>query len=182
MPRRGVRITILVEDQALERFSREILLKLGYSRRELRVTPYCVGQGSAKDWVGREYLVEVRRMRSKPYQDLGLVVGTEADEQTVIQRDNRLSTDLQAAGVAPRNGDERIVLWIPKWNVETWLLYFAGDVRDENQNYKNDVKKPDYREVATAFVAEYRKYKQGNTIHTQPSLKMAYKETDRLGV
>ena len=66
--KKGVRVQIVVEDEALERFSRETLLKFGFSRHELRVTPYPVGQGSAKDWVDKQYPIEVRALRAKAYQ------------------------------------------------------------------------------------------------------------------
>lgn len=180
--KKGVRITIVVEDEALERFSREVLLKSGFSRHELRVTPYPVGQGSAKDWVDKQYPVEVKTLRRKGYQNLGMVVGTDADELTVMERMNRLAKALQNEGVRPRGDRERIVLWIPKWNIETWLLYFAGEPRDDDFNYKNDVTNPDYRATAQAFVDEYRQYKTNDTIATQPSLEQAYKETQRLGL
>lgn len=178
---KGVRIVIVVEDESLERFSRDALLQLGFSRNELRVTPYHAGRGSAKDWVDKQYPIEVRAMRSKAYQKgLRLVIGTDADEGTVTRRANRLAATLEKAGLPPRDRNERIVLWIPKWNVETWILYFAGDVRDEDNNYKNEVKKPDYWATAKAFVAQYRDYRRNDTIHTQPSLKSAYHETKRL--
>ena len=97
--KKGVRIMIIVEDEALERFSREVLLKFGFGRHELRVTIYPVGQGSTKDWLDKQYHVEVRTMRSKAYQNLGLVIGTDADEATVNHRTNRLATALQDEGL-----------------------------------------------------------------------------------
>ena len=130
----------------------------------------------------KQYPNEVRAMRSRAYQDLGLVIGTDADDATVIERTSQLADALQNEGLARRSDDERVVHWIPKWNVETWLLYFAGDARDEDHNYKNDVRKPDYRATAEAFVAQYQEYNLDDTIDTQPSLKPAYKETKRLDV
>jgi len=180
--KRGVRVSIVVEDRALERFSREILLRFGFGRDELRVTPYPVGRGSAKQWVEEQYPLEVRAMRSKRYQNLAVVVGTDADEATVNQRRSRLARALQSHNLAARAEGERIVFWIPKWNVETWILYFAGDRRDEDHDYRNDVKEPDYRATAEAFVRQYREYKQGGAIDTQPSLLPAYEETARLDV
>ena len=180
--KKGVRVTLLVEDEALERFSREVLIDLGYSRHEIRVTNYPVGKGSAKDWVNNQYPVHVRTIRSKSYQQLALVVGTDADEATVRERADRLVNSLENEGLAARQHQERIVLWIPKWNVETWLLYFAGDARDEDQNYRKDVTKPDYRAAGAAFVREFRSCMTDDSIDTQPSLKSAYAETKRLGV
>ncbi len=167
----GVRVQILVEDEALERFAREALLRFGFSRHELRVTPYPVGQGSARDWVDRQYPVEVRTLRAKAYQKVGLVVGTDADELTVQQRADRLARTLADNRMPPRAGQERIVLWIPKWNIETWLLYFAGHPVDEDHDYSHRLNNPDYCAAAAAFVEEYRQYKRNATTQTQPSLR-----------
>lgn len=180
--KKGVRIQIVVEDEVLERFVRETLLLFGFARHELRVTPYPVGQGSAKDWVDRQYPIEVKALRAKAYQQLGIVVGTDPDELTVTQRGNRLAAALLNAKATARTATERIVHWISKWNVETWILYFAGDARDEDNDYKNAVRKPDYVATAAGFVDEYRKIKANNVITTQPSLNPAYEETKRLGV
>lgn len=178
----GVRIQIIVEDEALERFVRERLLLFGFARYELRVTPYPVGQGSAKDWVDKQYPLEVKTLRAKAYQQLGIVVGTDADELTVAQRANRLAATLQQANVAARTANERIVHWVLKWNVETWILYFAGDARNEDNNFKSDVRTPDYPATASGFVTEYRRFRAMEEIDTQPSLIPAYEETGRFDV
>ncbi|NQT85879.1 hypothetical protein HQ560_03885 [bacterium] len=181
--KKGVRITILVEDKEFARFSQAALLALGFSRRELRVMPYPVGKGSNKAWVDKQYPGEVRLLRTKAHhQKVGIVVGTDADEMTVDQRVTRLAAALKKENVEARGNAERIVLWVPKWHIETWLLHFAGGAVDENTNYKNKVKKPNYRATAKAFLAQYREYKGDSTILTQPSLRSAYEETGRLGL
>jgi hypothetical protein len=177
--KRGVRITILVEDETLERFARGVLLEFGFSRHELRVISYPVGKGSMKDWVENQYPDQVKTLRSKAYQQIGLLVGTDADENTVQQRMNKLAEALQNANMAAREDNERIVLWVPRWNVETWILHFLGDTRDEDTNYKAEVKKPNFVVVAQAFVEEYREWKGDDTIATLPSLTNAYSETQR---
>jgi hypothetical protein len=69
---------------------------------------------------------------------------------------------------------------VPKWNVETWILHFAGDTRDEDHNYKHEVKTAKYPEMAQAFLDEFRAFKHNQSIATLPSLKTAYHETNRL--
>lgn len=178
--KRGVRITIVVEDEALERFARAVLWQFGFSTRELRSIPYPVGRGSAKDWVDKQYPVEVRVLRSKAYQKVGLLVGTDADEGTLAHRFQRLSESLKAHGVAARADGERIVVWVPKWNVETWILHLMGDTRDEDHDFRHDCKRPEFAHVASAFVDEYRRFTRDDTLETLPSLKTAYDETARL--
>jgi hypothetical protein len=113
--RRGVRVTVLVEDQALERFAREVLLQLRFGPREIRVERHPAGGGSAKHWVETRYPIEVRAYRRKVNsQRIALLVGTEADEQTVADRFRCLASKLTDAGIADRNDDERVALWVPK--------------------------------------------------------------------
>ena len=180
--KRGVRVTVLVEDRALERFAREVLLKLGFHRSKMRFEVHPAGCGSAKHWVERRYPIEVQAYRSKAnFQQIALLVGTEADEQTVTDRFVHLASELTDADLAGRNDDERIALWIPKWNVETWICHLSGEKVDEQENYKNKAKakKPDYRTVAEAFITGYRESRGGQAA-ALPSLEAAFEETRRL--
>ncbi len=177
---KGVRITLLVEDKALARFAREVLLLLGFHRREMRFLNYPVGRGSAKHWVENQYAREVKVYRSKAgHQKIALLVGTDADEQTVRYRFDCLAAKLKDARLTDRVTNDRIVLWIPKWNVETWILHLAGEKVDEDANYKTRNMKPDYRKVAKAFVDRFR---ESNSVQSEtlPSLKVAFMETARL--
>ena len=180
--KKGVRITLIVEDQRLERFSRNVLLKSGFRRHEIRLVPYPVGQGSAKAWVESQYVAEVRIFRSKRYQRLGILVGTEADEQTVLERRQRLAQALSEDGLTPRDPDERVCLWVPKWNIETWILYFAGEPCDEHSDQKVRVRKPDFRATAKAFVDEYRRLRDGDNVETLSSLELAHEETEKSAI
>jgi len=178
--RRGVRVTLLVEDRSLERFAREVLRELGFHRGEVYVIGYPAGCGSAKQWVEKRYPIEVRAYRRKVNsQQVALLVGTEADQQTVKHRLGNLASKLTDAGLAVRNDDERVALWVPKWNVETWILHLSGEAIDEEKNYKNKVTKPDYRGVARAFVSDFRKSPSERSA-ALPSLEVAFEETRRL--
>jgi hypothetical protein len=183
MPRRkGVRIALIVEDQRLEQFSRNVLYKCGFRRHEIRLAPYPVGRGSAKAWVESQYVAEVRIFRSKRYQRLGILVGTEADEQTVLERHESLARALREDSLAPRDPGERICLWVPKWNIETWILYFAGESCDEASNQKLRVRKPDFKTTATRFIDEYCKSRDRDDVETLSSLELAYGETERSAI
>lgn len=176
-----MRIRLLLEDRNLERFARSVLLALGFHREELRVIAYPVGKGSAKQWVESQYPGEVRLYRSKAnFQNVALLAGTDADEQSVDSRFQRLAQLLQDAQLDPRNEKERIVVWVPKWHIETWILHFMGDTRDEDHNYKHEVKTANYPAITQAFLDEYREFKREKTVDTLASLKTAYHETNRL--
>lgn len=148
----GIRVTVVVEDQRLERFCREVLIKLGFNSREIRVEKSPAGRGSGKQWVDNAMAKEVKILRSKNYQSLAVVVGSDVDELSLDARVDQLGSALKSAGLSDRSVDEKVVYWLPKWSIETWLLYLAGDTVDENVQHKNRVGEPDFRRIAETFI------------------------------
>ena len=74
---------------------------------------------------------------------------------------------------------------IPRWHIETWLLYLSGFEVDEETKYKNDprIKNVDYAPIADEFVRRYRNWKQGNlTETTLLAMIMAFEEMKRIGL
>jgi hypothetical protein len=178
---RGVRFTVLVEDRALERFVRECLYALEVHTREIRIVAYPAGRGSAKQWIDREYPVQVQAYRRWSAQNIALVVGTDADEQTVQQRFQRLAEVLQETGREPRAPHERIVIWAPRWNIETWLLFLSGREVDEVANYKGQASEVDTRAAAREFMRRFREWVHDPVAGPHlPSLVLAFEETKRI--
>jgi hypothetical protein len=77
-------------------------------------------------------------------------------------------------------------LIIPKWNIESWLVYLCGDDVDESRDdYKNHrrVKDVDYAQVAGQFVERYRNWKAGNNTETAlSSMIAAFEEMRQFGL
>ena len=181
--RSPVRLTLLVEDRRHERFTRMVCKQLGFDPRKMIVAPYLVGRGSAKQRVTQTIPVFVRQHRSRSghQKDIALLVVTDADELEVAARRNQLDDALNAAGITPRAADERIVLWIPKWHIETWLKHFAGEVVVEAEPYSYKASPQKERDGADGFFREYQPWKTDpQKLATLPSLKEAYKESERL--
>lgn len=172
----GIRITIVVEDQLLDRFCREALMSLGYHRREIRVRMSPAGRGSGKSWVNGQYVIEVKALRSQGYQSLAVLVGSDVDELTLAERICQLEDALTEANVSSRTTQERIAYWLPKWHVETWILALAGETVNENTRYKNQLGDVDARQIGRAFVDRYR---QRDDLGL-PSLANAFAETKRI--
>jgi hypothetical protein len=178
---RGVRFTVLVEDRALERFVRECLYALGVHNREIRIVPFPAGRGSAKRWIDREYPVQVQADRKRSFENIALVVGTDADEQTVQQRVLRLDNVLQEAGREAREPHERIAIWVPRWNIETWLLFLSGREVDESANYKGQACDIDIKAAAREFVRRFRRFiHDPGAENYLSSLISAFEETRRI--
>ncbi len=182
--KKGVRVILLVEDETLERFARTVLRYLGFSKHELRPCPFPVGK-NAKQWVTQDYPNQVQAQRREAnHQRIALLVGTDADELTVQKRCDALAVSLSAANVLKRKVDECIVLWIPKWHVETWILHLSRVHVNENQSYKHEAKAkvPDFDEIGREFVRLFRESQENWAASVLPSLKVAFQETKRLGL
>jgi len=188
MPRKGkgVRIVIVAEDERLRIFARKTLEAFGFDRREIyeRVDHPKRGTGSGKQYVEKKYVEEYKayRSRSSRGENVALTLATDADEQTVPDRAKKLDQQLSAEGLQ-RNANDAVFYWIPKWHVETWGLYLTGtgDV-DEYTRYKHLAASIDWRKTGKSFVSEYRQFKQQPSLKTLSSLRIAYGETQRLGV
>lgn len=175
--KQGMRIVAIVEDRQLERFVRRALEAFGFDRNTVRVREDYPrgGAGSGKQYVGDKYREEMVTFRRKSRENTGLILGTEADEQTVDER--RQVLDAQA--MPARGPDERVVYWIPKRHVETWGLHLTGHPADEDADYHNKGKSIDWRAAGQGFREEYMEFKTGTT-SVLPSLNEAYTETRRL--
>ena len=158
--KKGVRVVLLVEDEDLERFVRHALIKVGFSRHEMHRCNYPVGK-NAKHWVTQEYPKQVQAYRREAnHQQVALLVGTDADQQTVSQRSGDLEAALAPSGLDSRAADERIVFWIPRWHVETWLLFLAGQDVGEDANCKHQVHDPDFADAGRRFVDRFRDFRR----------------------
>ena len=174
--KKGIRIAIVIEDRMLERFVRSSLLELGYEPREIRVECAPSGQGSGKNWVDRRLVVEVKAMRIKADQNLAVLAGTDVDELEIVARKKQLADALIADGTGDRRVGERIAYWLPKWSIETWLKRLNGEDVNETTRYKNQVHKPNYKELSRKFIAVYR---SGDDLGLE-SVADAHRETDRI--
>jgi hypothetical protein len=123
--------------------------------------------------------VQAHRRRSA--ENIALVVGTDADERTVQQRVQRLAEVLQEAGREARSPQERIAIWVPRWNIETWLLFLNRREVNEVANYKDQAREVDIKAAAREFVRRFRQYihDPGTEPHL-PSLVSAFEETKRI--
>lgn len=176
--REGIQIVVVVEDQRLERFVRRALHAFGFDRNKVRVLQDYPkrGSGSGKQYVEETYKKEIVTFRRKSRENRALLLGTEADEQTVMARTQSLDAFISP----PRDAQERILYWIPKWHVETWGLHLTGTTVDEDTNYHRQGGNIDWKLAGETFKAEYDRSKR-EPVETLDSLKTAYIETQRLG-
>jgi hypothetical protein len=177
----GVRLVVLCEDSAHQRFAHRVFKKLDRGYRELRALICPSGRGAAEQWVRNHYAAEVRLYRQKAaaQSNIGLLVAIDADKQTVEYRHEQLATALEQARLDQREPDERVVIWVPKRHIETWIAHLLGQIADEETDYKNVMRDADYRPAAQTFVERYRN-PANRPASSPPSMERAFDETSRL--
>jgi hypothetical protein len=151
---RYTQITILCEDRQQEVFARYFLVACGINSRRLRVKIAPQGRGSGAQYVYNRYPVEVQdyRRRCKSL-NIALAVLVDADVQSVRDCKQRLDEGLEKASLAVRQPGERIGLFVPKRNIETWIHYLQGEAVNEQDTYRKLEKESDCK----AFVVELAK-------------------------
>lgn len=133
---RYTEIVVLCEDRQQEVFARHFLVNCGINRRRIRVKHSPTGRGSAEQHVRQRYPVEVREYRRRRNQlDIGLVVVIDADTRSVTDRLGELETELVKVSPPGRQPDERIGIFVPKRNIETWIHYLQGQSVNERDEY-----------------------------------------------
>jgi len=122
MTKRKVRVTILCEDIQQQVFARYFLIGRGFHPRKIRLLPLPEGKGSGEKYVRENYPAQVKSYRSKPTDEsVCLVVLIDADRMTVTDRLHQLDTALEEDSQPRRQEDERIAIFVPKRNIETWI-------------------------------------------------------------
>jgi hypothetical protein len=132
MSKRRVQVVILCEDRQQEVFARYFLVGRGFDPRLMRPIVSPNGMGSAEQFVRERFATEVRAYRSKRNQIATcLVVLVDADIKTLAERLGQLESALLEEGLPRRQADEKIGIFIPKRNIETWIHYAQGEAVDE---------------------------------------------------
>lgn len=103
--------------------------------RRLRVEIAPQGRGSAVQFVCERFPKELTAYRSNRNRlATGLVVILDGDNRGVESRYNELAKACQDQGVKPREMDENVAIFVPTWNIETWLAYLNGIDVDEGKS------------------------------------------------
>lgn len=132
---RRVQLVLLCEDRQHEAFARRFLNEMGWETRSMRVEKAPGGRGAGEQFVRKRFAVELKAHRSRPVSQ-ALVVLIDGDAGGISARLQQLDQACREANVAERADDDRVGIFVPTWNIETWLAYLAGEIVMES--------KPDY--------------------------------------
>ncbi|MEM1168170.1 MAG: hypothetical protein AAGJ08_03530 [Cyanobacteria bacterium P01_H01_bin.35] len=135
------KVTILCEDIDQHRFIQQYLTIRGFSDRDIRPFPNAKGlkvkNNNASILAYYPKILKSYRSR-KNSQDIALVVMIDADDKTVDERIRSLNIAVNKEE-GERNKDmrlpnEKIAIFVPARNIETWFSYINGN-QDCNEQY-----------------------------------------------
>ena len=130
-------VIILCEDIQQEVFARTFLVECGIPGARIRTVPLPKA-GAGESFVRRQFPQEVRAYRQRMNRmNVGLVVLIDADNKTVKDRFVELNQALKEAGLPIRQQDEKIGIFVPRRNIETWIYFLRGRVVDEKTRYSH---------------------------------------------
>jgi len=127
----SVRIVLLCEDAATDRFVRRFLSKRNFNRRDIQTLPFT--SGSAEYWVRKRYPNELKAIRS--WQNAFLIVVIDADTHTTQARRSQLDDECRNKKVPVREPKDPVIIIVPRRNIETWFAYLKGCPVDEKKKY-----------------------------------------------
>ncbi|MBS1830202.1 MAG: hypothetical protein JST93_33180 [Acidobacteria bacterium] len=176
-------IIVLAEDQQQQAFVRRFLYRLGYKPHDIRFEPLPHSSGGAGEkWVRDHYADAVKAYRYRSSRAAtGLVVVIDADKEDVDLRQQQLRDEITRASMEARRTDEVVAHFVPKRNVETWIVCLSGSKANEEDDYKKEVQSAG-RFTAKPAEVFYEWSRPGTPVppHCVPSLKSAIPEAQRL--
>lgn len=133
---RSANVVILCEDSQHEAFARRFLVRAGYERRRFRVERNPAPRGSAEQFVRVRFPKELAFYRSRSHRvEQALIVIIDADTGDVSSRINQMREACDTGNVEHRRPTERIAIFVPSRNIETWMAYLDGESVDETKKY-----------------------------------------------
>ena len=172
------RFDVLCEDEKSYQFVRGYLQRR-FGKQTVQTSrvdvPY--GLGSGEQSVRERFATELCARRTKPKdENLWLVVMTDADQLTHEDRLSQLQAALEKRSVHPVGSDERVLVFIPKRNIESWARWGETGQVDETQDHKNQ-----YRDGGKKYGAQVAQRCLGSSNDPGPrSIQKACEEIQRV--
>jgi len=133
---RNVQVILLCEDRQHEAFARRFLTRAGRRLKVQRIEINPKGRGSAEQFVRERFPKELAYYRTRKHRvEQALVVLIDADKKDLAARIAQLDAACVEAGHQPRQPDERVAIFVPARNIETWLAYLEGRTVKEDEDY-----------------------------------------------
>ena len=103
-------------------------------RQPIRVSMAPAGAISAEQFVREQFVRELQEYRGRRNTvACALAVMIDGDNAGVGQRRAALDDACREAGIEPRQSGESVAVFVPTWNIKTWLAYLNGVNVDEGR-------------------------------------------------
>ena len=122
------KITVLCEDKQHATFIRIFLKKR--NRKIYAVSRTDAGAG--EQFVRDNYPAQLDAIRKRGGI---LVVMIDGDNYSIEQRQKQMDKACKQKGVSPRNLSDKVAVFVPMRNIETWLAYLDGEDVNETDTY-----------------------------------------------
>jgi len=172
-------VVILCEDKTHYHFARRYFQERGCKRVFPKICPK--GRGSGEQYVRENYAKELEAYRRQAnYLNIALVIVIDADMTSI--EDRIKSLDKQTSQ-NPRSDTEKVAIFVPARNIETWFRYLDGHDYNEEESYKSLYNK-DKDTSPSKFAKKLAKEicSQGLPDDAPPSLFHACQELKRLQI
>jgi hypothetical protein len=175
------RLIVLAEDEHQHRLVRHYLYRLGYLRHDVYSMPVPSGRGSGEQWVRERYSDMLQAWRARAAKArTALIVVIDADTETVAERQQQLANILRRMNTPPRGDQDPVVHFIPKRNVETWVLCLRGDQVNEATDYKHSQGVEESIRPSAQTLLEWTRPNAELPLRCVPSLREGIEEAKRL--
>jgi hypothetical protein len=146
-----MRVMLLCEDRMHQQFLEGICRERGYRVDRRDVAPR--GGGAGSDWVIKRFARKVRELRAVGREQLGLLVALDGDNEGFARRLERLGEQLREEELAPRAEGEAIAVLVPKWSIETWILFFHEGIEIPESERSKDPREKEHRNALARLIA-----------------------------
>ncbi len=139
-------VTILCEDIDQERFIREYLICRGLEDHKIKDfgNPKGIEIKNNNASIVKYYPALIKSYRRRKYRNIALVVMIDADEDSVSDKMRSLHKKLdEAAGNLNKDTrlrDEKVAIFVPARNIETWFYYINNNIEGQECNEITDYK------------------------------------------
>jgi hypothetical protein len=175
-----LRVEVLCKDSEHEAFARSLFKRwFGIDRRRFRVAKAPKGKGAASQWVASQFPELARRARATRHQaKLGFLAIVDGDSAGAAARKAGFLSR------APRSSDDRVAIWAPTWEVETWVLWLSeckvgGQDVDESRSFKTELPPEELRSLLDAAVDKWNE-PRSDEASRMPSIADARSELQRI--
>ena len=169
---------VLCEDKQSLCYIRRFLLTQGIDGRKIFMLAL-PASGCGEQYVRIQFPKYLKLLRSRNFDSNVFVVAIDADKKTYSERKMQLENTCQSANMPLVQKTDKLLLFIPKRNIETWIKYYRNESVDEEQDYAHFLNGHE-SDCYTAADKMSNDFSLGTVSDVLPSLQESYRNYEHL--